>query len=171
MFTSALNCADEIRNNYYDFERFGPNGRIPLIFDGGIRDNGDIAKALVAGGGGNNLVMAGSLFAACIDAPGENVYSEEQKAEARRASLTEEWYQKHIKREFLPVAKFYHGSASHIQKGEKKHVEGVQLEIPCNGMTYSEKYQELRESLSSAVSYAGGNSLAAFKNVEWVSVK
>jgi len=44
---------------------------IPIIADGGIKENGDIPKALVAGA---KMVMAGSLFAACIDAPGENIY-------------------------------------------------------------------------------------------------
>ncbi len=49
---------------------------IPIILDGGIRYNGDIAKALVAGMSVCHqaiLVMAGSLFAACEDAPGETI--------------------------------------------------------------------------------------------------
>lgn len=136
MFTCALECCGHM------------TGSMPMIIDGGIREPGDIAKALVAAkaaGQRNVLVMAGSIFAACIDAPGANVYDDQGIAKKR-----------------------YHGSASEAQKGHKKHVEGFQIELPCNGMTYEEYYQHLAEALSSAVSYAGGRSLRAFKDVEWI---
>lgn len=128
--------------------------KVPIIADGGIREPGDIAKALVAGA---DLVMAGSIFAACSDAPGENVYLSPISIDPNRP---------------LPpiFAKRYHGSASEHQKGSKKHVEGFQVELPCNGMTYAEYYQHLTEALSSAVSYAGGKTLAAFSNVKWIEV-
>ena len=41
---------------------------IPIIADGGIKYSGDITKAIAAGG---NLVMMGSMFAGCDEAPGE----------------------------------------------------------------------------------------------------
>lgn len=40
--------------------------KVPIVADGGIRENGDIAKALVAGA---DMVMAGGMFAACTDSP------------------------------------------------------------------------------------------------------
>ena len=43
-----------------------PNDSIPIIADGGVKHNGDIAKALVAGA---TMVMAGGMFASCTDSP------------------------------------------------------------------------------------------------------
>ena len=43
---------------------------MPIIADGGIKHNGDIAKALVAGA---TMVMCGGLFASCIDSPAKIV--------------------------------------------------------------------------------------------------
>ena len=42
--------------------------KVPLIADGGIRNIGDIAKAIV---GGADMAMSGNLFATCIDSPAE----------------------------------------------------------------------------------------------------
>jgi GMP reductase len=163
MFTCVWNCADEIKQCSYDFQRFGACGRVPLIADGGIRQNGDIAKALVAGmhGHGQCLVMAGGLFAACTDAPGENVYGNSRVVSG--ATGVHE-----CKGEITHKRHF--GSASYRAKGENKHVEGVEIELPCNGLTYAEKYEEIRQSLSSAVSYAGGKDISCFRDVKWVEV-
>ena len=52
MFTAVKECAAV--------------AKVPIVADGGIRENGDIAKALVAGA---DLVMVGGMFAACTDSP------------------------------------------------------------------------------------------------------
>ena len=158
MFTCALTCATYGGNDW-------SQSSVPLILDGGIRENGDIAKALVAARGVPSLVMAGSLFAACLDAPGENV------TEPRPMYNDWDTEKQHPFIQNVITKKRYHGSASHIQKGERKHVEGIQLEIPCNHMTYSEKYNELKESLSSSVSYGGGKDLSCLANIQWHSIK
>ncbi|MEB3209487.1 MAG: IMP dehydrogenase, partial [Synechococcus sp.] len=114
-------------------------GPAPLIIaDGGISCNGDIAKALVAGA---DMVMAGSMFARCIDSPA-------------MVDPTD------------PTKKLYFGSAS-AMNGNKKNIEGRTLSMPMNGMTYEQKMNEIRQDLASAISYAGGNSLEAFSEVSW----
>ncbi len=52
MFTAVKECARV--------------AKVPIVADGGIRETGDIAKALVAGA---DLVMVGGMFAACTDSP------------------------------------------------------------------------------------------------------
>ena len=112
---------------------------IPVIADGGIRYNGDIAKALVAGA---TMVMAGSIFANCSDSPAP--------------------INKHGKKE-------YWGSASFAQKGERNHVEGTKIEMELNPLTLEEKLKEIKQSLQSAISYAGGSDLSAFNSVKWTA--
>jgi GMP reductase len=124
MFTCIQECAAVARK--------------PIIADGGIRTNGDFAKALVAGG---TMVMAGSVFASCIDSPAETVTK--TTASGNSGSVL--------------TYKTYYGSASARNKGANVHVEGRIVELPCNGMTYAEKLVEITQSLQSAVSYAGGN--------------
>lgn len=141
MFTCVLECCAA--------------SRVPIIADGGVREPGDIAKALVAGA---DLVMAGSIFAACSDAPGESLYKNAMQCGFVPGD------------NILPTHKRFFGSASEHQKGSKKHVEGFQVELPCNGMTYAEYYEHLKEALSSSVSYAGGFDLSAFIRVEWIEV-
>lgn len=52
MFTAIKECAEA--------------SPVPIIADGGFRENGDIAKALVAGA---TFCMIGGMFAACSDSP------------------------------------------------------------------------------------------------------
>jgi GMP reductase len=116
---------------------------VPIIADGGIKCNGDVAKALVAGA---SIIMAGSLFSQCIDSP------------AISTVLNGAIY------------KQYFGSASEHNKGGKKHIEGVMKEIPSNNMSYEEKLEEIRQDLQSSISYAGGEDISCLKNTDWILV-
>jgi GMP reductase len=116
---------------------------VPIIADGGIRSNGDIAKALCAGA---DMIMSGSMFSQCTDSAAANVVVDDQ------------------------IYKQYFGSASSHNKGHRKHIEGVMKAVPSNNMTYHEKLKEIQEDLQSAISYAGGASLQSLRDVEYVEV-
>lgn len=112
----------------------------PIVADGGIEHNGDIAKALVAGA---SMVMAGGIFSGYKESTGDCV-------------------------EINGIMhKEYYGSASEFNKGEKRHVEGKKILVPLRG-SIVDKYREIEQSLRSSISYAGGRDLDAFKNVEWI---
>lgn len=114
---------------------------VPIIADGGIRCNGDIAKAIVAGA---DMVMCGSLFAECSDSPSDTFQDDSGQ-----------------------VYKMYFGSASEHNKLEKRHIEGTLKRIPQNSMTYLERLEEVRQDLSSAISYSGGTTLSSLKTVNY----
>jgi GMP reductase len=109
---------------------------VPIIADGGIKYNGDIVKALVFGA---DMIMAGGLFASCIDSP---------------AKITKDG------------KKIYRGSTSYESKGNYSHIEGITIQLDGD-ITYKDRMKEIKEDLSSAISYAGGKDLSAFNNVEW----
>lgn len=115
----------------------------PLIADGGIRHNGDIAKSVRFGA---SMVMIGSMLAGHEESPG-NVIKIDGK-----------------------TYKQYWGSASEVQKGAYRNVEGKQMLVPYRG-SISDTLTEMQEDLQSSISYAGGRDLNAIKLVDYVIVK
>ncbi|HWJ77907.1 MAG TPA: GMP reductase [Niallia sp.] len=115
----------------------------PIIADGGIRTNGDIAKSIRFGA---SMVMIGSLFAGHEESPGET-------------------FEKDGK-----LYKEYFGSASEFQKGEKKNVEGKKMYVEHKG-SLQDTLTEMEQDLQSSISYAGGKKLDAIRNVDYVIVK
>ncbi|MDK6804942.1 GMP reductase [Aerococcus sp. UMB7834] len=116
--------------------------RKPIIADGGIRTNGDLAKSIRFGA---SMVMVGSLLAAHEESPGEQV--EEDGV----------------------TYKEYFGSASQFQKGIYKNVEGKRILIESRGSLFS-TLKEMEEDLQSSISYAGGRDLGALRTVDYVVV-
>ena len=112
----------------------------PIIADGGLRENGDIAKALKFGA---HLCMVGSMLAGHKENPGLEI------------TIDGKQY------------KQYYGSASAKQKGNRHHVEGRELLIEYKGSIF-ETLAEMKEDLQSAVSYAGGKDLTSLKDVDYV---
>lgn len=117
--------------------------RKPLIADGGIRHNGDIAKSVRFGA---SMVMIGSMLAGHEESPG-NVIKIDGK-----------------------TYKQYWGSASEVQKGAYRNVEGKQMLVPYRG-SIADTLEEMKEDLQSSISYAGGRDLDSIKRVDYVIVK
>ena len=149
MFTCIQRCANVfIGEMFEDVDKLSGHSagrRVPIIADGGIQCNGDIAKALVAGA---DLVMAGGLFACCVDSAAHSIMVD---GSLHRA---------------------YYGSASFENKKTRAHIEGTLKNVPSCGLTFVDKMIEIEEDLQSSISYAGGKDLSVFKgkNVEHVEI-
>ncbi len=115
----------------------------PIIADGGIRHNGDIAKSIRFGA---TMVMIGSLFAGHEESPGNTVEIDGV------------------------LHKEYYGSASEYQKGEHKNVEGKKIYIRHRGSIF-DTLVEMQQDLQSSISYAGGRDIRGLKRVDYVIVK
>lgn len=96
---------------------------IPIIADGGIRQPGHVCLAMNAGA---TMVMAGSIFAACVDSPAEFNGSN--------------------------TAKFYYGSAS-SHNHRKTNIEGRGLWLDCNYMSYIGLIDKYNDGIRSCISY------------------
>jgi len=112
----------------------------PIIADGGIRHNGDIAKSLRFGA---TMVMVGSLFAGHEESPGQTVEVDGK------------------------LYKEYYGSASDFNKGEYRHVEGKRILEPIKGRL-PDTLREMQEDLQSSISYAGGRCAGDIRKVNYV---
>ena len=68
------------------------------------------------------------------------------------------------------MAREYWGSASEVQKGAYRNVEGKQMLVPYRG-SIKDTLREMQEDLQSSISYAGGKDLSAIRVVDYVIVK
>tara|TARA_Y100000034_G_scaffold134707_1_gene203927 strand:+ start:3775 stop:4779 length:1005 start_codon:yes stop_codon:yes gene_type:complete len=108
---------------------------VKLIADGGIRNSGDIVKALAAGA---DFVMLGSMLAGTDESPGEIFTSGNKKY------------------------KVYRGMASRIAqmdwRGKSSSPEGISTTIPYKGPV-ADILRDIAGNVRSGFSYSGVNSL------------
>jgi IMP dehydrogenase len=113
------------------------NRPIDIIADGGIRNSGDIVKALAAGA---NAVMIGNLLAGTEEAPGETYL---------RGSPPTKY-------------KLYRGMASlraqESWKGYATSVEGESKDVPYKGLV-KEVFQDLLAGILSGMSYQNAHNI------------
>jgi IMP dehydrogenase len=145
--TAVAECAEEGR-------RLG----VPIIADGGVRNSGDITKALAAGA---SSVMLGSLLAGTDQSPGAPVIRNGRRYKLVRgmASLTANVARKEIEQEI-------------IDEDELTEVipEGVEAVVPDRGDVFDILHQ-LVGGLRSGMSYCGAENLdELWKKAEFIRI-
>jgi GMP reductase len=113
-----------------------------IIADGGIKEPGDIVKAITLGA---DFVMVGGMFSGLTDAPGNMIIDSEGR------KFKEFW-----------------GSASAHQSGKTNRIEGTKKLMPLKDRCYMEEMNYLKECLQSAISYGGGTTLHCLKCVKFI---
>lgn len=134
--TAVMNC-------YEMAKQYG----VPIIADGGIKYSGDITKAIAAGA---NLVMMGSMFAGCDEAPGEFELYQGRKYKVYRGMGS--------------ISAMENGSKDrYFQEDAKKLVpEGVEGRVAYKG-TVEDTVFQLMGGLRSGMGYCGCNTIEALK--------
>jgi len=132
---------------------------VPIIADGGIRNSGDITKALAAGA---SSVMLGSLLAGTDQSPGAAVIRDGRRFKIVRgmASLTANITRKEI------------GRTDELEPEEWIEVvpEGVEAVVPYQGSVMDILIQ-LLGGLRSGMSYGGATNLAElYENTEFIRI-
>lgn len=128
---------------------------IPIIADGGIRNSGDMVKALAAGA---STVMIGTLFAGCEESPALTFFRNNQKYKLTRgmASLmANRDRQNHLS----------------VKRDLKNYTaEGVEGVVPYRGSAV-DLIQQMLGGVRSGFSYSGAKNLAElWENAEFVQI-
>ena len=125
-------------------------GDVPVIADGGIRQSGDIAKAIASGA---SAVMLGGLFAGLDESPGELVLHRGRRFKTYRGMGSEG--------AMMKGSGDRYGQAN-ISDARKFVPEGVEGRVPYRGSLADFTYQMVG-GLRSAMGYCGCRSLAEFR--------
>lgn len=137
--TAIMNCAEVCQEH-----------QIPLISDGGVKQTGDIPKAIAAGA---DTVMIGNLFAGTEESPGEKIYLGGRSFKLYRGMGS--------------LSAMQQGSKDrYFQEGEKdlrKLVpEGIEGRVPYRGKL-SEAVYQMVGGLKAAMGYCGTNNIEELK--------
>ena len=123
---------------------------IPIIADGGIRQPGDVAKALAAGA---QTVMIGSMLAGTDESPGMIMTRRGHRYKASRGMASLEANIKRNKRE---------GNDLTQEEIEDYVAEGVEAAVPYRGRA-REVLTQLVGGLQSGMSYSGAHTVEEFQ--------
>jgi len=102
-----------------------------IIADGGIRNSGDIVKALAAGA---DFVMLGSLLSGTDETPGDVINTHEGKVKSYRGMASKD--------------------AQVEWRGRTASLEGVATTVPCKGPV-ADVLEGLTRGIRSGLSYSG----------------
>lgn len=115
-----------------------------LIADGGIKNSGDIVKALAAGA---SVIMAGSLFAGTTESPGQKVIINEKVYKSYNASTSLTEKKNHVE-----------GDKNEFEKNYTKQIEGVESIVPFKG-DLSDIVDRMTANIRSGFSYSGARNI------------
>jgi IMP dehydrogenase len=124
---------------------------IPLIADGGIKQTGDIAKAIAAGA---DSVMLGSLFAGVEESPGEKVLYEGRSYKMYRGMGSLEAMKQGSR------DRYFQDVEDDLQKLVPEGIEG---RVPFKG-SLSETVHQMIGGLRSAMGYCGCRTVPEMKS-------
>lgn len=130
---------------------------VPLIADGGIKQTGDIAKAIAAGA---HTVMAGSLFAGVEEAPGETIIYEGRKFKSYRGMGSVEAMKQGSKDRYF----------QDVEDDIKKLVpEGIVGRVPYKGTLAEVVYQYIG-GLRASMGYCGAADIDELQKAKFVRI-
>lgn len=136
---------------------FAHDAGVGLIADGGIKQTGDIPKAIA---GGAHAVMMGSMFAGVDESPGETIIYESRKYKSYRGM----------------------GSLGAMEQGSKDRYfqdvedninklvpEGIEGRVPYKGYL-SEVVHQMTGGLRAAMGYVGAPDISSLQKAEFVQI-
>jgi IMP dehydrogenase len=133
-----------------DCAKAAESAGIPIIADGGIRQPGDVAKAIAAGA---QTVMIGSMLAGTDESPGMIMTRKGHRYKASRGMAS---------REANIVRNRKEGNDLTQEEIEEYVAEGVEAAVPYRGKT-REVLTQLVGGLQSGMSYSGAQTLEEFQ--------
>ena len=132
--------------------------KIPLIADGGIKQTGDVPKALAAGA---DSLMIGGMFAGVEESPGEKVLYEGRSFKMYRGMGSIGAMKKGSK------DRYFQDTEDEIKKLVPEGIEG---RVPYKGFLADTVYQ-LTGGLRAAMGYCGAKNIQALqKNVKFIKI-
>ena len=130
---------------------------IGLIADGGIKQTGDIPKAIA---GGADAVMMGSMFAGVDESPGETIIFDSRKYKSYRGMGSIGAMKKGSKDRYF----------QDVEDDLKKLVpEGIEGRVPYKGYL-SEVVHQMSGGLRAAMGYCGASNILELKKTHFVQI-
>ncbi|WP_118196102.1 IMP dehydrogenase [Albibacterium indicum] len=130
---------------------------VPIIADGGIKQTGDIAKAIASGA---STIMAGSLFAGVEEAPGETIIYEGRKFKSYRGMGSIEAMEQGSKDRYF----------QDVEDDIKKLVpEGIVGRVPYKG-TLAEVVYQYVGGLKASMGYCGAGTIEKLQEAKFVKI-
>jgi IMP dehydrogenase len=133
-----------------DCAKSASDARVPLIADGGVKQTGDIAKAIAAGA---DSVMIGALFAGVDESPGEKVLYEGRSYKVYRGMGSVEAMRQGSKDRYFQDAE---------DDIAKLVPEGIEGRVPYKGPLGDTVYQMVG-GIRSAMGYCGAPTIGIMK--------